>query len=96
MDPRLGHYSSGTMQCACCGQNRVPFLALDHIDGNGATHREEIGGGASFYRWLKQSRFPPGLQVLCHNCNLAKGAYGSCPHSRNTPKADSDQVGESK
>ena len=92
----LAHYSGGTMRCACCGQNRVPFLALDHIDGNGATHREEIGGGASFYRWLKQNRFPPGLQVLCHNCNLAKSAYGSCPHTRKTPKADSEQVGESE
>ena len=92
----LAHYSGGTMRCACCGQDRVPFLALDHIDGNGATHREEIGSGASFYRWLKQNRFPPGLQVLCHNCNLAKSAYGSCPHTRKTPKADSEQVGESE
>ena len=44
------------------------------------------GAGASFYRWLKQNRFPPGLQVLCHNCNLAKSAYGSCPHTRKTPR----------
>ena len=59
----LAHYSGGTMRCACCGQDKVPFLALDHIEGNGATDREEIGGGASFYRWLKQNRFPPGLSL---------------------------------
>jgi hypothetical protein len=60
----------------------LPFLALDHISGGGAIHRKEIGGGADFYRWLIKSGFPPGYQVLCHNCNLAKSAYGSCRHTR--------------
>ena len=31
------------------------------------------------YPWEK---YPPGYQVLCHNCNLAKGFYGSCPHQK--------------
>jgi hypothetical protein len=84
----LAHYSHGTLRCACCGQDKLAFLALDHIAGGGAIHRKEIGGGANFYRWLIKSRFPPGLEVKCHNCNLAKSAYGSCPHTRKTAPAE--------
>jgi len=32
------------------------------------------------YVWLKRNYFPTGFQLLCHNCNLAKGFYGKCPH----------------
>ena len=35
---------------------------------------------AGIYRWLIKHKFPSGIQILCHNCNLAKGYYGSCPH----------------
>lgn len=24
--------------------------------------------------------WPPGYQVLCHNCNVAKRILGTCPH----------------
>jgi hypothetical protein len=78
----LAHYSGGSIRCACCGQDKLPFLALDHVDGGGAAHRKAIGSGDTFHRWLIKNDFPPGLQVLCHNCNLAKSAYGSCPHTR--------------
>jgi hypothetical protein len=27
--------------------------------------------------------FPSGFRTLCHNCNMAKGLYGTCPHERN-------------
>ena len=80
------------MRCVCCGQDRVQFLALDHVDGDGARHRKEIGTGGAFYRWLKQNGFPPGLQVLCHNCNLAQSAYGSCPHARRRQGAPSNEA----
>ena len=30
--------------------------------------------------WLKRNDYPPGFQVLCHNCNWAKHALGRCPH----------------
>ena len=83
----LSHYSHGTMRCACCGQHRLPFLALDHIHNDGADQRKTIGAspGSGFFRWLVTNGFPPGLQVLCHNCNIAKAAYGSCPHTRKPP-----------
>lgn len=57
------------------------FLCIDHIDGGGNKHRAEIKG--DFYRWLIDNNFPPGFQTLCHNCNMAKGLYGRCPHERN-------------
>lgn len=28
--------------------------------------------------------YPPGFQVLCHNCNFGKSLYGVCPHQRET------------
>lgn len=34
-----------------------------------------------FYRWIKKNGFPDSVQVLCWNCNCAKGIYGYCPHS---------------
>jgi hypothetical protein len=38
-------------------------------------------GGNVFFAWLKREGYPPGLQVLCHNCNCAKGKKATCPHS---------------
>lgn len=71
----------GGQQCACCGQTGLQFLALDHIDGGGNRHRAEIGEGAPFYKWLKRNSYPPGFQVLCHNCNQAKALNNNiCPH----------------
>ena len=74
----LAHY--GTV-CACCGEHRYEFLAIDHVDGNGAAHRRQIGK-SRMDRWLAKSGFPSGFQVLCHNCNMAKGLYGACPHQK--------------
>jgi hypothetical protein len=75
----LAHYSGGSMRCGCCGENEVEFLAIDHMHRDGAQHRREVHPSA-IYRWLIKHKFPPGIQVLCHNCNLAKGYYGVCPH----------------
>lgn len=72
----LNHYGG---KCICCGETQKEFLAVDHISGNGAKHRKEIGS-SNIYWWIKKNNFPPGFQILCHNCNLAKGFYGSCPH----------------
>ncbi len=68
--------------CACCGESTSEFLTIDHIANDGFAHRKRVGGGYSMYLWLKRNQFPEGVQVLCHNCNMAKGFYGSCPHSR--------------
>lgn len=80
----LTHYSGGTPKCACCGVPELEFLAIDHVGGGGNAHRKAIGrnSGAAFYDWLRKEGYPTGYQVLCHNCNSARGFYGICPHER--------------
>src|SRR3989304_6254325 len=57
----LRHYSFGELKCACCGDGNIEFLTIDHINGGGAKHRRELGGGkiahggGSFYTWLVKS-----------------------------------------
>lgn len=69
-------------RCECCGESTAEFLAIDHIKGDGAAHRREVGGGTAFYLWLRRAGFPrDNFRLLCHNCNIAR-AYGQkiCPH----------------
>lgn len=78
----LERYGGPKPACACCGEARYEFLAIDHIKGGGGKERREKGSGTRFYYWLIKSGFPEGYRVLCHNCNLALGIYGFCPHDR--------------
>lgn len=76
----LTHYSKGDIpECCCCGEREVKFLSIDHINGGGNKHRkaERI---SNIFHYLARNGFPEGYQTLCHNCNMAKGFYGSCPH----------------
>lgn len=67
--------------CACCGETEPAFLALDHIGGGGNKHRRELGGsGSRLDTWLRSRNYPPGFQVLCHNCNMATSRGRTCPH----------------
>lgn len=81
----IEHYSNGKMVCACCGENQYEFLTIDHLDGNGRQHRNKIH--YPLYHWLVKNNFPSGFQVLCYNCNCAKGKYGICPHEIEKEKA---------
>jgi hypothetical protein len=68
--------------CACCGEARAEFLALDHTNGDGAIHRRELSHEA-ICKWLKRHKWPKDrFRLLCHNCNSARGFYGYCPHER--------------
>lgn len=81
-------------KCACCGETEPYFLCIDHVDNDGARHREEIGLGRStdgrrkvgsgsiMYAWLVKAGFPEGFQLLCANCNMAKQSLRYCPHTR--------------
>jgi hypothetical protein len=73
----------GGCGCACCGEETFEFLTLDHINNDGAAKRRESGNkvGWVYYQHLKKLGWPEGYQVLCFNCNSAKGAYGTCPHT---------------
>ena len=65
--------------CMCCGETTYEFLAIDHIDGNGAAERRKYG--SAIYRSLRRRGFPKeGYRLLCHNCNMSRGYYGYCPH----------------
>lgn len=78
----LTHYGNGVMECSCCGENTFEFLGLDHINGGGNQHRKNIKT-TRVYDYLRRNKFPEGFQVLCHNCNMAKGFRGRCPHVEN-------------
>lgn len=69
----------GGPQCACCGDNFLPFLTMDHINGDGATHRKQKITGVFLYRWLRKNNYPSGFQVLCYSCNGAKKQGLTCP-----------------
>lgn len=70
----------GGAECACCKEGMIECLQLDHIHNDGAEHRKMKMHGARLYRWLKDRGYPAGFQVLCANCNFAKGILGYCPH----------------
>jgi hypothetical protein len=75
-------------KCVCCSESRIEFLALDHKDGHGNENRRAMGrsgGGAPFYVWAMKNNFPDIFQILCHNCNFSRGAYGYCPHMTTWP-----------
>ena len=82
----LSHYSNGVPKCKCCGETHLEFLTIDHIHNNGAEERKTIGSGQGFYYWIIKNNYPEGLQILCYNCNCAKGHYGECPHQRESEK----------
>jgi len=74
----------GGCKCVCCGETLLEFLSIDHINGGGNLERKNnrIRGGVGTYEWLKKNNYPSGYQVLCHNCNQAKGYFGYCPHQK--------------
>ena len=78
--------------CNCCGQNsHTEFLAIDHIAGKKQMDSEpelrKIGyssklDGSTLVKWIMDNDFPEGFQILCTNCNSAKGYSkdNKCPH----------------
>lgn len=71
-------------KCSCCGEDRIEFLCLDHVNNDGHMHKQNGHrfGGYNLYAKLIRENFHTEfeLQVLCHNCNAAKAGYGYCPH----------------
>ena len=83
----LRGYGGDHPHCVCCGTDVKEFLAVDHINGGGKLHLKDICNGKPnnygnrYYVWLVKNNFPPGFQLLCHNCNFFKSAHKSkeCP-----------------
>lgn len=77
----LQHYSgSENPYCACCKEDIIEFLVLDHKDGGGNAHREEVG--ANMVWFARANNYPPIFRVLCWNCNSCMGMYGHCVHEK--------------
>ena len=71
----LKHYSNNNLACIWCGEDRLGFMTIDHIEGGGTRHFKKIGKyGSSFYQWLINNDYPSGYQTLCMNCQLIKRA----------------------
>jgi len=70
--------------CACCGENELEFLSLDHINGNGAEERGRGISGIQILERLRREGWPEEAKkeyrLLCYNCNFTIGHYGYCPH----------------
>lgn len=67
----IEHYSDGKNCCLWCGNADLRVLDLDHINDDGFSHRKLLHGTTAPY-WAKMNNYPPGLQVLCRNCNWLK------------------------
>ncbi len=65
-------------KCNCCGETEYKFLCFDHINGGGRKDRDGKSSNSFYNSLLNNKR--EDIQILCHNCNMAKGFYGSCPH----------------
>lgn len=68
-------------KCNCCGEDHAEFLTLDHVYGGGNEHRKSQDMRTT---WLQaiNDRDSGRWQLLCMNCNWAKGKYGNCPHQQ--------------
>ena len=78
-DAVLLHYGGNPPRCSCCGEHNKEFLCVDHIGGR-ENKNDKGRRGAALYSWLAKNFYPLGYRVLCHNCNMALGLYGYCPH----------------
>lgn len=68
-------------KCNCCGEDKFEFLAIDHVNNDGYKMRKDKISGYNLYLYIEANEFPPEFQILCYNCNMAKGFYKKCPHS---------------
>jgi hypothetical protein len=74
----LGHYGN---KCAYCGEKHYEFLAIDHVNNDGADHKRMLGSKSNdsvLLDIIKQG-YPDTFQILCHNCNSAKQYYKRNP-----------------
>lgn len=67
--------------CACCGETRIEFLVIDHVEGGGHKERQAIGTNGVYRKLSKAEGTLKGYRVLCYNCNCALAFCGYCPHT---------------
>jgi hypothetical protein len=63
-------------RCACCGEEDIRFLTIDHKNGGGNRERRI---NKNIYAILVKQPKRADLEVKCWNCNCGK-TNGVCPH----------------
>lgn len=64
-------------KCACCEEAIFDFLTIEHKNGQRRIIKET--GTRAYRKAIKEYR-PDLYEILCWNCNCAKGQLGYCPH----------------
>lgn len=71
-------------KCVCCGEQREPFLTIEHLNKDGGKHRRSVNG--EVYRDIKKRGFPKdSYTILCWNCNCSTRFGKICPHKQEVP-----------
>jgi hypothetical protein len=75
--------------CNCCGLTDERFFTVDHVfSGKRNPIAKNINGKRvqrdplALYKRIIEAGFPKDYQILCMNCNWAKGVFGICPHQK--------------
>lgn len=76
-------------KCVCCGERHTDFLTIEHKLGQIRATKET---GTRAYRKAIQEYRPDLYEILCWNCNCAKGQLGYCPHNPQEAKTESHKV----
>lgn len=79
-------------KCSCCGEDHPLFLTLDHVKNDGARARDQYNE-QQIYRLARREGWPKDrYQVLCMNCNFAKGHFLECPHKTGLTKDEAERT----
>jgi len=87
----FNHYGN---HCVCCGESNKEFLTIDHKNNDGAAHKKSMKTKSSYsvINWIIKHNYPDTFQILCFNCNCAKGIYGICPHQKQITEYITNQI----
>ena len=69
--------------CSCCREDSWEFLSIDHKGYRACEERKKLGRvltTTQLCTLIIREGFPETYQILCHNCNMALGIWGYCPH----------------
>lgn len=66
--------------CKCCKLSDQRFLTIDHVYGGGRQQRKNLNLHALYSKLANNKLSLKDYQILCMNCNWAKGIFGTCPH----------------
>ncbi len=63
-------------KCVYCGEDELAVLTIDHINNDGSKDKYR-NQSRKFYYELRNMPIRDDLQILCHNCQWRKIAYGN-------------------